>query len=524
MTVEKLDSLEDRIQKPGYLLLLVVVLILLIIGLVNLIDQPSNVPVIFGRFSVKYFALIVVYSLITIGWASLLLRPNDDRWLTKLLDFIQSRTILALAALAAITWMLVLMIVPHSFVHDRVLTYPALQVTILSILLIAAGLIIFYKWGDESRPQTWRKVVVALIGLIIILELLIQLLAYFGLAPGVTNSSDAFAPYDRVYQTEEGFGNAMANSYGQYTKEFQLLPDSERIAIIGAGNVQGLQIDKEEDLGVLLQTHFAESGANSPEVLTLGYPEFGPGIYLSRWLNRVVMDVFAPQEVIVFFDVGRDFQTVPGPGYGYPYWGFNEEGEIELIEKDVYSWYYDLHLNEHMAFMGIEGPQIVRFIGSHYLTPQVLKTFVAGESPDFTNNDFVFDDQANDEVVAIASAFITNGQEQFAERGATMKLVTIPEFTEDFYNQNDWNTAFGSSDLMLPEEELREMAQDNEIPFLGLGAYMASQEMSPTEVQALYFQDGRGHLTEAGHELAAEAAYQCFFAQTLTADEGCYLP
>ena len=66
-------------------------------------------------------------------------RIHNRRWLTTLLDFIQSRTILALAALAAITWMLVMMIVPHSFVHDRVLTYPALQVTIKSCVSFLIG-------------------------------------------------------------------------------------------------------------------------------------------------------------------------------------------------------------------------------------------------------------------------------------------------------------------------------------------------------------------------------------------------
>jgi hypothetical protein len=50
---------------------------------------------------------------------------------------------------------------------------------------------------------------------------------------------------------------------------------------------------------------------------------------------------------------------------------------------------------------------------------------------------------------------------------------------------------------------------------------MEAQGMSPAAVQDLYFAEGQGHLTPAGHEFVAEAIYECFYAQTLTAADGC---
>ena len=99
----------------------------------------------------------------------------------------------------------------------------------------------------------------------------------------------------------------------------------------------------------------------------------------------------------------------------------------------------------------------------------------------------------------------------------------MPAISDAFYAQASWNTQFGDSDLLLPEQELREYAATNGMPFLGLGTYMAAQGMSPAEVQALYFENGRGHLTAEGHAFVAEAVYQCFFAQTLPPESGCDL-
>lgn len=531
MTVEKLDHLEERIRKPGYLLLLVVVLLFLIIGFVDLIDYSSPDAVVFGRYSLSYFVALLGYTAVMLAWASLLLRPNDDRWLTTTLDFIQNHPLLAVAILIGIALVFAAMIVPGQRIHGRFLEYPALQTTIFVVLSLAGGLILFYKWGDDSRPQMWRKIVVGVLGVLLVTELAFQALAFFGLLPNLNTPQDSFAPYARVYQSEEGLGNGMTNSYGRYAPPFELLPDARRIALVGDSFVQGLQVSKDDNMGTLLQHKLDEQGAQPSEVLTLGYPDYGPGMYLNNWMLTVNRREFAPDDVITFFDLGSDFQVVEGPGYDVPFYEYVGQGRVQL---NLEYFFTDIHNYEHAVMYGHEGFQPVRVLGSHYLTPRVLSkvlgepsTVLADEATSRPSadidlpNGFVFKADTNDEAMLIAKGHLQMAQEQLGFSDTGMSLVTIPAFTDAFFAQDSWNTAFGESDLLLPEIELRRWAELNQMPFLGLGAVMAASGMSPQEVQALYFEDGRGHFTPAGHAFAADAVHQCFFAQTLTPEQGC---
>ena len=532
MTVAKLDHLEDRIQKPAYLLFLVVVLLFLIIGLVDLIDHSSNDPTIFGRYSLSYMALLGAYTLLVLAWSSLLLRPNDNRWLLKVLDYIQYHPLLAIVILAGIAVVLVMMVVPKQRIHSGALQFPALQATVFVISLLVASLILFYKWGDESRPQLWRKIVVGALSVLLLVELAIQVLALLGILPGINDTSDTFAPYSRVYQTEEGFGNGITNKYGRFVPEYELRPDAQRVAIVGDSFIQGLQVKKDENLGFVLQGMLNDPEANlaATDIITVGYPEYGPGMYLSNWMLDVVAGEFEPENVMVFFDLGSDFQVVDGPGYGVPYFEYAGQGKVSL---NLENFFTDLHNKEHDVFHGHEGFQLVRLLGSHYLTPRVIAGLAAAPTVQAAEdvyrptadidmaNGFVFDEDTNDEAMIVAKGLLGMGQEQLALKDISMSLVTIPAFSEAFFGQQTWNTVFGESDLLLPERELRQTAALNEMPFLGLGTYMAWLGMTPEEVKALYFDDGRGRFTPAGHALAAEATFKCFFEQSLPAEAGC---
>ena len=269
------------------------------------------------------------------------------------------------------------MLIPQMRLHRRLLELPALQATIMIMLLIAGGLILFYNWdNDESGPQWWRKIAAALLGLLITVEIAMQLLTFFGLMPSLTSTRDAFAPYSRVYQSEEGLGSGTTNQYGRYTPTFKLLPGSHRIALIGDTFIQGLQVRKDENLGVQLQQMLADSSADDQvsEVLTLGYPDYGPGMYLSAWMLAVVEREFEPDEAIVFFDIGSDFQQVDGPGQAQPYFVYTGQGTAQLKLDDFFN---DLHIPEHVVFRGHEGFQLVRTLGSQYLTPRFLSLLLA---------------------------------------------------------------------------------------------------------------------------------------------------
>ena len=541
MTLNNLDSLEDRIEKPSYLLFLVLVLLLLIVGLVDLIDYVAEFPVILNRYTPSYFVVMIGYTIFTLFWSYLLFKPNDDRLFNRALDFLQMRPVLAVGVLAVMGLMVVIMINAGNTIEGAMLTLPAFQVTMLAILLLFSGIILFYKWGDKSRPQRWRKIILAALGIVLLIEIVLQALAFFGTYPrdlSTTQSFDSYSPYNRIYYSEEGFSNGLTNNYGRYAPDFELLPDSNRIVVLGDSFVEGLQVGKDENFSTLLEERIVADSTKEllSEVLALGYPDLGPGIYLSEWLTAAMVDKIDPDEAIIFFDLGNDFQTVDRVGTGYPYFVYESEGKAEL---DKSRQYRDIHMAEHYVFRGYKGIQPVLILRSNFLTPRliwdnVIENDKESDNPDGRENEpandeidlpngFVFNAQTNKEALQIAAAQISMVNEALRQTDTSVKLVTNPVFTKAFFEQELWNTLFGDSDLLLPEKQLRDSAQQQGIPFLGLGIYMEAQGLSPADVQELYFDDGLGHFTPVGHEFVAEAIYQCFYAKTLSVEDGCDL-
>jgi hypothetical protein len=542
MATTNLSSIEDRIQKPGYLLFLVVVLLLLIVGLVDLIDYVHETnPIIFGRYDVRYFILLVGYTILTLAWASLLRKPNDDHLLTEVLDYIQMRPLLAIAVMVMLGLVIIALLTVAEIIEGLVSTLPALQVTVLAITLLAAGIVLFYKFGDESRPQRWRWIILVALGVLLFIELLLQGLALFGALPidlSTTQSLDDYSAYSRIYHTDEGFGSGLTNNYGRYVPDFELLPDSYRIAILGDSFVNGIQVRKDQNFSVLIEERLSANSEREQisEVLSLGHPDRGPAMFLSDWLLSVMFTALDPNEAIIFFDMGSDFQTVDRAGTGYPYFIYMGQGKAEI---DQSRHWFDLHIAEHHVFRGFMGFQPALTLKSNYLTFRLIWESLA-RYPEARNkseneevrpnnyeidlpNGFMFNAETNENEFQIASAQINKAHEKLKDAGIETRLVTNPVFTDAFYEQEMWNTVFGNSDLLLPEYQLREFAAQFGISFLGLGAYMKAQDMSPADVQELYFDEGRGHYTPEGHEFVAEAIYQCFYAQTLTPEYGCDL-
>jgi hypothetical protein len=525
MNLDNLNNIDEHIRKPGYLLFLVIVLLFLIIGFVNMLDHNSGDAQILGRYSLLYFGFLVTYLLGILVWVILLFKPNDDRWLKTSLDFVQKRPILGMGILA--TWPVILW---HMFTRERWLNFPAMQVTIIVFMLLAGGLILFYRWDDKTRPLLWRKAIVYPLAFLLVIEIVFQSLTLFGGLPNLTLVTDSFAPFGRVYHTNEGFGNGMANSKGWYYPPFRLLPESHRVMILGDSFIQALQIEPEQNLGVLLEQLINQDLPEGEivEILALGNPDYGPGLYLNPPMIDFAIDEFEPDEVISFFDLGNDFQTADSPNTDQLYFLIGENGEVE-IHPDSFGQRHDY---QHAVLHGYEGFQLNRFLQSHYLTLRYVRQMATASivSAETTSvpakgdldlpNAFVFNETLNDEAMAIATGHLQIAHAHLQEKGVDFRLVTIPVFTDVVYEGTAWNTQFGQSDLLLPERELRTFAAANDIPFLGLGAYMVS-ELTPTEAQTLYFNEGRGHFTPAGHETVAKAVYQCFFAQTAAPGSGC---
>ena len=524
MDLENLNSLEDRLEKPAYLLFLVVVLLLLIIGFVNLLDHTSANAGVFGVYSVPFFGGIVVYGIITLIWASLLRRPNDDAWLVKLLGFVQKRQLYLNAyfiGVTAVIWTL--------FNLNSWIDFPALQVTTLALIILATGILLFHEWGNSDRPQLWRKIAVIILVLFIVAELVFQLLTLVGALPSITVTTNSFAPYSRIYQTEEGSVNRMASKDGWNYPEFQLAEDSKRVVLIGDGNVQAIQVAPEQNMGVILQELMLSGETTNPnvEVLSLGYPDYGPGIYLDPALFDFAIEAYQPDEIIAFFDLRNDFQIATEPTKEAVHFQINDEGNVEIDPSSTGV----RHDFQHQVLHVYEGFQPVRFIQSHYLTPRLIDKLINPPAAQAatTNelglaNSFVFNDATNDKAMAIATGLIKNAADHLAAQDVKFSLVTIPVFTDSFYaqsNSTDWQTQFGEADLLLPEREIRAVAAEKDVPFLALGSYFDASGLSTTDIQSLYFSNGRGHFTPEAHDFVATAVYDCFIAQTVTSDAGC---
>jgi hypothetical protein len=524
MDLENLNTLEDRLEKPAYLLFLVVVLLLLIIGFVNLLDHTSANTGVFGVYSVPYFGVIVGYGIVTLIWASLLRRPNDNAWLTRLVGFVQKRPLYLFVyffGVTAVIWTL--------FNINHWIFYPALQATTLALLALATGILVFHGWGNSGPIQLWRKIAVILLALVIVAEIVFQLLTMIGALPSITVTTNSFAPYSRIYHTEEGSVNRMANEDGWNYPEFQLAEGSKRIILIGDGNIQAIQVQPEQNVGVILQDMLTTGETDEPgiEVLSLGYPDYGPGLYLDPALFDFAIDAYQPDEIIAFFDLRNDFQTAEAPNADVIFFETDEQGNVDIHPESTGV----RHDVQHQVLHVYEGFQPVRFIQSHYMTPRLINKLVnpPAARASATNdlglaNSFVFNEATNDEAMAIATSLIKNAADHLAEQNIKFSLVTIPVFNDGFYAQNNasnWQTQFGEANLLLPEQEIRTAAAEKGIPFLALGTYFAAQDYSTTDIQDLYFSAGRGHFTPEGHEMLGTAVYNCFIAQTVTSDAGC---
>ncbi len=339
------------------------------------------------------------------------------------------RPVLAIGVLATMGVILVTMINASNTIEGAILTLPAFQVTMLAIMLLFSGVILFYKWGDESRPQRWRKIILATHWHRLVNRNIMQALAFFGVYPrdlSTTQSFDRYSPYNRIYYSEEGFSNGLTNNYGRYAPDFELLPDSNRIVVLGDSFVEGLQVGKDENFSTLLEERISADSNKErlSEVLALGYPDLGPGIYLSDWLTSEMVDKINPDEAIIFFDLGNDFQTVDRVGTGYPYFVYEGEGKAEL---DKSRQYRDIHMAEHYVFRGYKGIQPVLILRSNFLTPRliwdnVIENNRESDNPDGRENQpaideidlpngFVFNAQTNKEALQIAAAQISMANE-----------------------------------------------------------------------------------------------------------------
>ncbi|MEM7034456.1 MAG: SGNH/GDSL hydrolase family protein [Chloroflexota bacterium] len=545
------------IDTPEYLLLLVIAFIIWTFGFIELLNTTTTDPDILGLYSLPIFILLIGSSLGFIVLGILFTRPHASGWLTGSAAYVQNRPLLAIGTLTtivAISWFLITL-TEYSFRGANIIAHlPVSRFMIVMLLAISAGVILWGGWSQTPVIPRWRKVISLFIGVVIGLEVIIQAFAYYGLLPGTQHVQGLFVPYGRVYQNQEGFANSHTNNYGWYYPDFKLRKDTHKILLLGDSFIEALQISPEQHLGVHLETLINDQAPEGKkvEVLAMGMPGFGPGLYLSETRITGAIQAFEPDEVIVFFHVGSDFHTATIPSDNDIVFELNSDGQIELHPESV----NPIHNQKHYILPGYEFVvDPLATLQSQYLSTKFLSQVLAKETvfdinaidamdiPGFSGqvtdktvvkanftdikqtrtndtfgkNNHLFEKTWSDEAekaFIITSQVLSQAQAQLGEADIPLHIVTIPAFPKAFFEQNEgasWPTKIGTYDLLGPEKALAQFAAEEKIPFLATGDYLKTIGADVETIQSYYFFEGVGHFTPEGHRFFAEAVYACLY-------------
>jgi hypothetical protein len=556
MAIERVNGTELRFKNPGWLLLVVISFLFVGVGFLDLIGHTSAEPDIFGLYSLPFFVFILLYATLLVLWIVLFF---NNRLLSLIVDgvrYIQSRTWLALVVFAGLCFALWVI-----FEWDRWSRLPGLQFAAFGLVVLAGFILLFTDWSKHNSQQAWRKVVAyPMIGLLVV-EAILQILAFAGSLPGVRAIGGNFYPYERVYYKGESTHNRFANRYGWYSPDQKLENDKRRILIVGGSYVQGLQVKEEENFGVLLSKRINEkkSEKNSEiDVVSMGMSGFGLTSFLFDDSMRELPHIIEHEEMIVLFHLGDDFQS-PVDSHTSIRYTIESNGEVRVHPADA-RLRHDL---THYYLRGYMSFQLVETIRNNYLTSKVVSSIVNGrahnpkvagistdnEAVNFPRivgfvvnnyavtepghagikttdidiidqgNNFMFkqgDSEDIREATVIAEGILKVAQEYALANNITLRVVTVPAFPANFFEMNratEWKTQFGGYDLLQPEEVLVEIAKKYHISILPMGKYMLQDRLSTEDIRSLFSTGGYGFFTQEGHQYFSEAIYDCFCSE-----------
>jgi hypothetical protein len=555
-----------KLETPEYVLLIVIALILWPVGFIELLNRTSTNPTIFGLYSTSYFLVLVAYTLGFGVWIGLLARPSHSGWLTKSVTTIQRNPWLAALSLGTIALLISVLINARSLTAlplSRLGEMPVVSFVFVILLLIVGAVIIFGGWTQATPIQPWRKTLAIFIGGVLLIELILQVLAAANFLPGTQKIADLFVPYGRVYYEGEGFANGRFNNYGWYYPDFNPNDEARRILLTGDTFIQALQISPEQHLGVLLG-EMISNDVEEAQVMALGYPGFGPGLYLDIAVLAYPLRSLNPDEIVVVMQLGSDLDNSTLPSDSNIYFELDERGNAK-VHPDNFKFWHDL---AHYVIIGFQRLDPLQVLEANYLTPKLFGTFnqpVANrqlsnsddaeneivmpgfkavvtewgpsrglhtnvkatalvETPGASN--YLFESQPGlkaKEALTITKSLIKLANDFAVTQGLTFRLVTIPTFPKSFYQEYEdesWRPEIGNLDLFGPDRELQAFAKNEDIPFLSMGQLMYDKNLPSDEIKTFYFSDGAGHLTPAGHQFLAEAIYACFYANQETSTAG----
>ncbi|MEM7125432.1 MAG: hypothetical protein AAF702_03840 [Chloroflexota bacterium] len=571
----------NKLEKPEFLLVFVLLFMLWSIGFVDLLTHISGTPetAVFGLYSRPVFVVLIGYGCLFFLWLGLLLWPRSHFWLPAQIERLQETL-----------WLVIPLILIKGYLCWSLLThfrwgdFPGLRAALFFFLLLVGAILLFANWHPENGARLWQKGLLYPIILLALLEGGIQGAAWMGRLPGqVTINTGLFTPNGRIYQNREGFANATTNNYGWYYPDFRLQPDESRIMLLGDSYIQALQIQPQEHMGVALeemlnkqapaQEDTASELSQTTEVLALGMPGFGPGLYLSDTRLADAVQVFRPQEIILFVHLANDFQIASGPDGYRLYHTVDANGVVTIHDE---SWQERHNLQHYILHGYVYDIDLVKTLKSHVLLPKVLRQVSANASPlsgiidrvpeldtitipqvqgvvlqevelpgDFNDirqtqvvayagaSNQLFDKNASEETssdrtsekdslaedgsvshaFAVLEGLIGAAHKQLEEAGVTLRIVTIPAFPIAFFEdtQDKPQRLIGNLDLLYPEERLRDMALTAGITYLASGEALIQGNLTVEQIQSFFYREGTGHLTPAGHRFMGEIVAECFY-------------
>jgi hypothetical protein len=529
------QTLEDRLRpwldQGEYLIPLVIALMAWAAGWVDLLayQSPAN-PIIFGRYSPPYFAVLAAYTLGFGVWIWLIGSLSALERLKRGIAFVQRRP-----WLYALAWLGFAAVIWSMFVISYWTALPLLQVGVLVMMFLFTALVLLAKPAADAPFQTWRKVALALIGALLLFEAGLQGLAQLNALP-MESTAGLTAPYGRVYQAGEGAANATTNRYGWYYPDFRLQEGSRRVILSGDTFVQALQIPMEAHMGLALERQLNGDAGASAEVLAQGQLGYGSTMFMNAIMYPYIWEQFQPSEIVVLFHLANDFQLADNAADPRPRYTVGADGRAVVLDADFAYW----HTLAHEVIKGHDPVNPIRTVFSHALSLQLVlerlgfsgaprfAPFSTGSSAEqpFGPAGHLFAAAPGDEAAqsyALAAALLRDFTGEMRARGVTVRLVTIPFFPEAAFAADDsagWSATFGQYDLLAPERVLEAAAREAGVPFLAMGSHM---QAAGADVRTLYFDGGQGHLTEAGHAYFAQAIFDCFYSASAELDsaQGC---
>ena len=398
--------------------------------------------------------------------------------------------------------------------------------------LLTLGLLAVHRFARTGSKLN----LLALLGSLGLIELLLQATAWLGLLPMV--NTKVRIPWGRVYWTAEGLGNSVRNRQGWYYPEFHLAT-SNRLAVIGDSFVEGVEVHRRHNLGVVLGQHLR---ATQPDraVLSLGNHGTGPAHYLE--VLQHAHRYYAIREAVIVVYLGNDITDCSPALYSnnpeeFIYYRLAPNGALVLPpvgERARAAYERELERSNQPVLL-----LLPRLLSSHCMSAQLplsvkntlslrrkMATGSARPTTLMTGPETqlaalglkaspfaVAPTPEAVEAMAILKALLERCAAYCQEHSIQLRLMTVPFFPPDFYAQTNapgWTAQRDGYDFLKPERELTQWAEQQKTPILPLGALMQRSRMTPEQIRTLYLSHGSGHFTEAGHQFAGEALAAAF--------------